>query len=128
MQRWAVTVPACLGQGDKFMATLGSQKTIIKAPEGSVAGTKLEVQVPSRAQFFDVQVPSDAGLPRFPFHCGSIDALGRLLMCRYHLTQIPEFASPSNAGLSARSLRSSARLSTSLQLTVSVCSQSSVCG
>jgi len=80
MQRWTVTVPTCLGLSGEFMATLGSQKTIIKAPKGSVSGTKLEVQVPSCTQFFDVQVPYDANPgTRFSFHCGSIDALASVV-------------------------------------------------
>jgi hypothetical protein len=57
MQTFAVTVPAGIGAGQQFQASLDGQLTMVIVPRGSSAGSTLHVQIPVRVQKAAVSVP-----------------------------------------------------------------------
>ena len=62
LQTYAVEVPAGVGPGQQFQASLGGQLTMVIVPHGSGPGSTLHVQIPIRpssVQKFAVTIPNN---------------------------------------------------------------------
>ena len=63
MQTFAVTVPAGVGPGQQFQASLDGQLTMVIVPHGSGPSSTLHVQIPARGErTLHVQIPARRGV------------------------------------------------------------------
>jgi hypothetical protein len=64
-QQALVTIPAGVAPGQPFLAKFNGQTLKIVAPEGSVAGGSIRIQVPSPAPPDQQQLESESGVSEY---------------------------------------------------------------